>query len=109
MAASKPVVLPGADINKEIECRICMEQKTLRILTCGHKCCQECIGKCVPIGDFVCLLRMQQPRQRKENSKQNIASKPSLNFQTLGSLPVVLPFDKFILARSLVLFAISDQ
>jgi hypothetical protein len=52
---------------------------------------------------------MQQPRQRKENSKQNIASKPSLNFQTLGSLPVVLPFDKFKLARSLVLFAISDQ
>ena len=47
MAASKPVMLPGADINKEIECRVCMEQKTLRILTCGHKCCQECIGKCV--------------------------------------------------------------
>ena len=44
MAASKPVVLPGDDIAKEIECRVCMEQITLRILTCGHKCCQDCIG-----------------------------------------------------------------
>ena len=45
MAASKPVVLPGDDITKEIECRVCMEQTTLRILTCGHKCCQDCVGK----------------------------------------------------------------
>ena len=45
MAASKPVVLPGDEIIKEVECRVCLEQKQLRIITCGHKLCQECIGK----------------------------------------------------------------
>ena len=45
MAASKPVVLPGDDVIKEVECRVCLEQKQLRIITCGHKLCQDCIGK----------------------------------------------------------------
>ena len=45
MAASKPVVLPGDDIMKEVECRVRLEQKQLRIITCGHKLCQDCIGK----------------------------------------------------------------
>ena len=45
MAASKPVILPGDEIIKEVECRVCLEQTQLRIISCGHKLFQDCIGK----------------------------------------------------------------
>lgn len=45
MAHSKPVVLPAMHIETEIQCRVCMEQKRLQILGCGHKFCQACISK----------------------------------------------------------------
>ena len=45
MAASRHVKSPAVDIEREIECCVCKEDKPVCTLTCGHICCQECIGR----------------------------------------------------------------
>ena len=44
MAEAAPITLPG-DLLSELDCLVCLEQKKLHFLTCGHRCCHGCIGK----------------------------------------------------------------